>query len=60
MAAVQISGRTRAEVAAKLRALQAEQDSGGQPVSGYTVRQAVDDWLAEGLVRRRVSPLRVW
>jgi len=44
-----ISGRTRAEVAAKLRALQAEQDSGAQPVSGYTVRQAVDDWLAEGL-----------
>ena len=44
-----ISGRTRAEVAAKLRVLQAEQDSGAQPVSGYTVRQAVDDWLAEGL-----------
>ena len=44
-----ISGRTRAEVAAKLRALQAEQDSGAQPVSGYTVRQAADDWLAEGM-----------
>ena len=43
-----ISGRTRAEVAAKLRELQAEQDSGAQPVPGYTVQQAVDDWLAEG------------
>jgi integrase len=44
-----ISGRTRAEVAAKLRELQAEQDLGAQPTPGYTVQQAVDDWLAEGL-----------
>jgi hypothetical protein len=50
-----ISGHTRAEVAAKLRALQAEQDSGAQPVSGYTVRQAVDDCLAEGLDGRSVG-----
>ena len=44
-----VSGRTRAEVAAKLRELQAERDSGAQPVPGYTVHQAVNDWLAEGL-----------
>jgi integrase len=44
-----ISGRTRAEVAAKLRELQAEQDLGAQPTPGYTVQRAVDDWLAEGL-----------
>jgi len=44
-----ISGRTRAEVAAKLRELQAEHDFGARPTPGYTVRQAVDDWLAEGL-----------
>jgi hypothetical protein len=44
-----ISGRTRAEVAAKLRELQAEQDSGAQSAPGYTVQRAVDDWLAEGL-----------
>jgi integrase len=44
-----ISGRTRAEVAAKLRELQAERDSGVQPTPGYTVQQAVDGWLAEGL-----------
>jgi integrase len=47
-----ISGRTRAEVAAKLRELQAEQDSGAQPTPGYTVQRAVDDWLAEGLEGR--------
>jgi integrase len=44
-----ISGRTRAEVAAKLRELQAEQDLGAQSAPGYTVQRAVDDWLAEGL-----------
>jgi hypothetical protein len=44
-----VSGRTRAEVAAKLRELQAEQDSGAQPTRGYTVQRAVDDWIAEGL-----------
>ena len=44
-----VSGRTRAEVAEKLRQLQAEQDSGVQPERRYTVQRAVDDWLAEGL-----------
>jgi len=44
-----ISGRTRAEVAAKLRELQAEQDLGTHSAPGYTVQRAVDDWLAEGL-----------
>jgi integrase len=44
-----ISGRTRAEVAAKLRELQAEQDSGARLTPGYTVQRAVGDWLAEGL-----------
>jgi integrase len=46
---LKISGRTRAEVAAKLRELQAEHDFGAQPTPGYTVQRAVDDWLAEGL-----------
>jgi len=44
-----VSGRTRAEVAAKLRELHAEHDAGAQPVPGYTVHQMVTDWLAEGL-----------
>ncbi len=44
-----VSGRTRAEVAEKLKQLQAERDSGVQPERAYTVQRAVDDWLAEGL-----------
>jgi integrase len=44
-----ISGRTRAEVAAKLKELVAEQDAGVEPVTGYTVQRAIEDWLAEGL-----------
>jgi integrase len=44
-----VSGRTRAEVAGKLRELQAEQDAGLQRARAYTVRRAADDWLAEGL-----------
>jgi integrase len=44
-----VSGRTRAEVAEKLKQLQAERDSGVQPEHAYTVQCAVDDWLAEGL-----------
>ena len=44
-----VSGRTRAEVAEKLKQLQAERDSGVQPEHAYTVKRAVDDWLAEGL-----------
>ena len=44
-----ISGKTRAEVAEKLKQLQAERDSGVQPAHPYTVQRAVNDWLAEGL-----------
>ena len=47
-----VSGRTRAEVAAKLEQLQAERDSGVQPEHNYTVQRAVDDWLSEGLDAR--------
>jgi integrase len=54
-----VSGRTRAEVAAKLRQLQAEQDSGVQPEHGYTVQRAVDDWLAEGLDGRSARTVRL-
>jgi len=44
-----VSGSTRAEVAEKLKSLQAEHDLGVQPSRAYTVHRAVDDWLAEGL-----------
>jgi hypothetical protein len=43
-----VSGRTRAEVAGKLKQLQAEQDSGVQPEHACTVQRAVDGWLSEG------------
>jgi hypothetical protein len=54
-----VSGRTRAEVAEKLKQLQAEQDSGVQPERTYTVQRAVDDWLAEGLDGRSAKTVRL-
>ena len=54
-----VSGRTRAEVAEKLKQLQAEQDSGVQPEHSYTVQRAVDDWLAEGLDGRSAKTVRL-
>ena len=54
-----VSGRTRAEVAEKLKQLQAEQDSGVQPEHAYTVQCAVDDWLAEGLDGRSAKTVRL-
>lgn len=55
-----ISGRTRAEVAAKLRDLQAEQDGGGQPARGHTVGDAIRDWLAEGLDGRAEGTVKLY
>ena len=54
-----VSGRTRAEVAEKLEALQAERDSGVQPERAYTIQRAVDDWLAEGLDGRSARTVRL-
>jgi len=54
-----VSGRTRAEVAAKLRELHAEHDAGVRLVSGYTLRQAVNDWLAEGLDGRSEETVKL-
>ena len=54
-----VSGRTRAEVAEKLKQLQAERDSGVQPEPAYTVQRAVDDWLAEGLDGRSARTVRL-
>jgi len=54
-----VSGRTRAEVAEKLKQLQAERDSGVQPERAYTVQRAVDDWLAEGLDGRSARTVRL-
>jgi integrase len=44
-----VTGRTKAEVRGKLRELHQEVDSGLRPRQGYTVNDALDDWLAHGL-----------
>ena len=44
-----VSGKTKQEVRAKLQALHQELNSGVRPSSTYTVREAVNDWLREGL-----------
>ena len=45
-----VSGRTKAEVRDKLRGVHREADLGIRPRPGYTVSDALDDWLAYGLV----------
>ena len=47
-----VTGRTKQEVRDKLKALHAELDRGLHTSATYTVRQAVDDWLAGGLPGR--------
>lgn len=44
-----VSGKTKQEVRAKLQALHQEVNAGVRSSSTYTVRDAVDDWLREGL-----------
>jgi integrase len=44
-----VSGKTKREVGAKLQALHQEMNAGVRSSSTYTVRQAVEDWLCEGL-----------
>src|SRR4029077_18434756 len=47
-----VTGRTKAEVRDKLKAAHNELDRGLHTSATYTVRQAVDDWLAGGLPGR--------
>ncbi|MGN6676859.1 MAG: tyrosine-type recombinase/integrase [Streptosporangiaceae bacterium] len=47
-----VFGRTKQEVRDKLKALHKELDRGLRTSATYTVRQAVDDWLAGGLPGR--------
>src|SRR5215471_1224430 len=44
-----VTGRTKAEVRGKLRELHQDVDSGLRPKQGYTVNDALGDWLAHGL-----------
>ena len=45
-------GRTKTEVRTKLRDLRRDLDSGIRPRATYTVGDALDDWLANGLSGR--------
>ena len=44
-----VTGRTKAEVRDRLRELHQEVESGLRPRQGYTVNDALEDWLAHGL-----------
>ncbi|MGW7033339.1 site-specific integrase [Streptomyces xanthophaeus] len=44
-----VSGATKTEVRRKLRDLKRELEQGSRTIANYTVEQAVDDWLAQGL-----------
>jgi len=44
-----VSGKTKQEVRAKLKALHDELNAGVRSSRTYTVRQTVEDWLGEGL-----------
>ena len=44
-----VSGKTKQEVRAKLKALHEELNTGVKSSRTYTVRQTVEDWLREGL-----------
>ena len=44
-----VSGKTKQEVRAKLQALHEELNAGVKSSSTYTLREAIDDWLREGL-----------
>jgi integrase len=54
-----VSGRTKTEVKDKLRQLHSELDAGVRTVHRYTVRQAAEDWLAEGLPGRSSKTVEV-
>jgi integrase len=55
-----VSGRTKQEVRGKLKAIHAELDAGLQPLAGYTVRAAVDDWLEHGLSGRSARTIQLY
>jgi hypothetical protein len=44
-----VSGKTKQEVQAKLKAMHHELNAGVRSSISYTVRQTVDDWLRDGL-----------
>jgi integrase len=56
-----VSGKTKTAVKEKLKALHADLDTGITPKAGYsayTVRQAAEDWLKEGLDGRSAKTIK--
>jgi integrase len=56
-----VSGKTKTAVKDKLKALHADLDTGITPKAGYsayTVRQAAEDWLKEGLDGRAAKTIK--
>jgi integrase len=56
-----VSGQTKTAVKDKLKALHADLDMGITPKTGYanyTVRQAAEDWLAQGLEGRTTKTIK--
>ena len=54
-----VSGKTKTEVKDKLKDLHTDLDVGVRPVRGYTLEQAVTDWLASGLPGRTAKTIEV-
>ena len=52
-----VSGKTKAAVQDRLKALHGDLDSGVQASPNYTVRRAAEDWLEEGLDGRSVKTI---
>jgi len=55
-----VSGQSRAEVKQKLQALHAELNKGLHTSHTYTVRQCVEDWLANGLDGRSAKTVSTY
>ena len=53
-----VSGKTRAVVQTRLKALHSDLDSGLKASPNYTMRRAAQDWLAEGLEGRSAKTVK--
>ena len=53
-----VSGKTRAVVQERLKALHTDLDSGVKASPNYTLRRAAQDWLAEGLESRSAKTVK--
>jgi integrase len=53
-----VSGKTKAVVQDRLKALHDDLESGVRAAPNYTVRRAVEDWLSEGLDGREATTIK--